>query len=96
VDGVIAGVDRILALAGPRTRIIPGHGPMLGRTELLVYRNMLRAIRDKVKALIGEGKSLSEIQAAKPTQVFDAAWGKGFLPPDKFVEIVHASLTAPP
>lgn len=92
IDGVIAACDRMLAVADADTRIIPGHGPVTDREGLQAYRDMLAAIRARVAAGIRDGKSLDAIRADKPTADWDAAWGGGFLKPDKFVEIVHDSL----
>ena len=49
----------------------------------------MTAAADLDLPLVASGKSLAEVQAAKPTAAFDAAWGKGFLKPDRFVEIVY-------
>lgn len=92
IDGMIGGVERGLALAGPKTKVIPGHGPLSDRQGLLAFRDMLVGVRDRVATLIHEGKSRDEIVAAKPTAEFDAVWGKGFLSPDRFVGIVCASM----
>jgi len=35
-DGVIAAVDRALALATDKTRIIPGHGPLASKADTWV------------------------------------------------------------
>ena len=92
VDGVLAAVDRGLAMAGSGTRIIPGHGPVTDRRGLKAYRAMLQDIRDRVAAGVSQGKSLAEIQALKPTAQWDEQWGGGFLKPDVFVQIVFDSL----
>lgn len=92
IDGMVAAVDRALALAGPGTRIIPGHGPLAARGELAAYRDMLATIGSRIKAMIREGKKLEEIVDANPTADFDAAWGKGFIPPRKFAEMVAMNL----
>ena len=92
VDGMVAAVDRALALAGPGTRIIPGHGPLATRDDLAAYREMLATIGSRIKALIREGKKLEEIVEANPTADFDAVWGKGFIPPRKFAEMVAMNL----
>src|SRR5262249_35180580 len=41
IGGMIAAADRILKLAGPKTRIIPGHGPMGTPADLAAFRQML-------------------------------------------------------
>jgi cyclase len=92
IDGMISAAERGLTLAGPSTKIIPGHGPLSDRKGLQAYRDMLVAVRDRVAALIREGKTRDEIIAAKPSAAFDETWGKGFLSPDRFVGIVCASM----
>lgn len=92
VDGMVAAVDRALALAGPKTRIIPGHGPLATKDDLAAYREMLATIGSRIKAMIREGKKLEEIVEANPTADFDAVWGKGFIPPRKFAEMVAMNL----
>jgi glyoxylase-like metal-dependent hydrolase (beta-lactamase superfamily II) len=62
-DGMIAGVDRLLALAGARTIIVPGHGPPSTRAELAAYRDMLVTVRDSVRAAIGRKATLEETLA---------------------------------
>ena len=55
---------------------------------------MLRTVHARLEKLIGEGKTLDEVLAAKPTADFDAAWGQGFLTPDRWVEINYRGMTA--
>jgi glyoxylase-like metal-dependent hydrolase (beta-lactamase superfamily II) len=93
IDGTIAAVDAILAIAGENTRIIPGHGPLSNRTELAAYRDMLRGTRDAVAAAIRQGKSLDEVVAAKPTAKWDTQWGGGFIAPERFVRGLFGDLS---
>lgn len=62
-DGLIAGVDRLLSLAGDRTIVIPGHGPPSNRAELQAYRAMLATVRDSVRAAIDRRATLEETVA---------------------------------
>jgi len=94
LDGVIAAVDRVLERVDERTRIIPGHGPLSNRAELVEYRAMLARVRERVAKSIAAGQSVDEIVAARPTAELDARWGGGFLQPDDFVRIVATSLAA--
>ena len=84
-DGVIAVANRVLELADDNTKIIPGHGPVATKAELKALRDMLVTVTMRVKAMSKKGKSMKEIIAAKPTAEFDEKWGKGFLPPERFV-----------
>jgi len=94
IDGMIQAIDRVLAMANPQTRIIPGHGPLSTPADLGEYRKMLATSRDRVQALIREGKSREEILADRPTSDLDDRWGRGGLGPDQWVCIVHDSLKA--
>jgi glyoxylase-like metal-dependent hydrolase (beta-lactamase superfamily II) len=94
VDGMITAVDRALSMAGPSTRIIPGHGPLSGREELQRTRSMLVAVRDRVRELIGAGNDREAVLAARPSRAFDEAFGGGFMTPDRFVSTVYTSLVA--
>jgi glyoxylase-like metal-dependent hydrolase (beta-lactamase superfamily II) len=91
--GILEAVEQALELADGETKIIPGHGPLTDRAGLVAYRDMLRGSIDKVEALAAEGKSLEEVQAAKPTATFDEAWGGGFIGPDDFVAEIYQSLS---
>jgi cyclase len=87
-EGVVASADRVLALSDDKTRIIPGHGPMSNKAELKVFRDMLATVSGRVSTMMKQGKKLDEIIAAKPTAEFDERWGKGFIPPAKFIEML--------
>ncbi len=92
VEGVIAAVDKVLAQTNDATRFIPGHGPLASKADLLAYRSMLETISGRIRAMVAEGKTLEQVVAAKPTADFDPVWGKGFLPPAKFTELVYKNL----
>jgi len=91
--GMIAADDRVLAVIGADTKIIPGHGPLASRQDLESFRDMLSKARSRVKELVVAGKSLEEIQKAKPLADLDATWGKGFITPDVFLKELHADLS---
>jgi glyoxylase-like metal-dependent hydrolase (beta-lactamase superfamily II) len=92
IDGMIAGVDRLLSLADSDTKIVPGHGPLGTKADLAKYRDMLSTAADRVRKLKASGKSLEESIAAKPFVDLDADWGKGMLNGDSFVKVVYLSL----
>jgi len=92
VRGVVKAVDRALELIGPSTKVIPGHGKLSDRTGLVEYRDMLNTIVGRVAAMKAEGKSVEEIQAAKPTADYDERWGGGFISADQIVATIFESL----
>ena len=71
LDGMLEGIGVTIGMAGPKTKIIPGHGPMVDRAALIAHRDMILAIRNKVAALVEQGKTVDEVLAAKPTSDFD-------------------------
>jgi cyclase len=71
LDGMLEGIGVTIGMAGPKTRIVPGHGPMVDRAALISHRDMILAIRAKVAALVQQGKTVEEVLAAKPTSDFD-------------------------
>jgi glyoxylase-like metal-dependent hydrolase (beta-lactamase superfamily II) len=89
VAGFIKAADRGLRLANATTKIIPGHGPMADRAKLQQFRDMIVVIRDRIQMLAAAGKSLADVQAARPTAEYDAAWGGGFIKPSALVETVY-------
>ncbi len=95
LDGVIAAVDVVLKLADQQTRIIPGHGPLSDRDGLLGYQAFLKVVKERIGTLLQQGKSLEEIQAAKPLADYEATLSKGFLTTDKFLEIAVAAMATP-
>src|SRR5438045_7475776 len=92
VDGMIAACDRLLRLADADTKIVPGHGALAGRAELVKYRDMLVTAADRVRKLKASGKSLEEAIAAKPFTDLDADWAGGRYKGDDFVKIVYLTL----
>lgn len=75
--GTVAAADLAIQLAGPDTKIIPGHGlAIVGRGAVIEFRNMLVDIRDRVRTMIAEQKTLAEVMAARPTASYDARWGQ--------------------
>lgn len=94
IDGLIAAANHGLQLAAANTTIVPGHGPVGTRADLVAYRDMLVDIRAKVAAGIAAGQSLAQIQALKPAARYGMP--SGFIKPDQFVEAVYKSLRSPP
>jgi len=88
-EGTVEAVDKILAMVNEQTKIIPGHGPLSDKAGLKAFRDMLATVTGRVKEMKNAGKKLEDVVAAKPTADFDEKWGKGFLAPAKFVEMIY-------
>ena len=68
IGGTIAAAKKSLTLAGDKTKVIPGHGPLGDKTDLKKYTDMLSSVRDKVAALKQTGATEQEVFARKPTR----------------------------
>jgi cyclase len=102
IQGVIAGLNRIIELAIPAdlqeggTLIIPGHGRLCDVADVVFYQEMVTIIRDRIQDMIKKGMTLEQVKAAKPTRDYDPRYGStsGFGTTDKFVAAVYTSLRA--
>src|SRR3954454_1677569 len=66
LNGMIAAADLYLKLTNAKTRIVPGHGPLADKAALLAYRTMLVTARERMEALVTQGKTEDDVVAAKP------------------------------
>ncbi|MGP0072376.1 MAG: MBL fold metallo-hydrolase [Bryobacteraceae bacterium] len=91
LDGMLEGLGITIGMAGPHTKIIPGHGPMVDRAAVIAHRDMILAIRAKVDALVQQGKTVDEVLAAKPTSDFDGI-PNASTTSERFVRQLYAEL----
>ena len=104
VNGVIDALNRIIDITIPErneeggTMVIPGRGRICDEYDVVIYRDMVTIIRDRVKALMDEGKTLEQVQAARVTQDYDGRYGaeQGTWTTRKFVEAVYRGLAPKP
>jgi cyclase len=71
INGMLDAIDLIEKVAGPDTTLVPGHGTLVKKKDLLPYRAMLVDVLAKVKTLREQGKSLKEVLAANLTAPYD-------------------------
>ena len=86
--GMIAFCDATLAEIDDTTVVIPGHGNLMRRTDLVAYVTMLKTVRDRMKPLIDRGATLEQVLAAKITAEWDGQRGN----PTTFISGSFASL----
>ena len=91
IENWVRQLDSILQTLPADTKIIPGHGPLVGVDELRAYRQMLHDSADIVRKQMKEGKTLDQIKAAGLPESF-APWTKGFFTVPQWLELVYQSL----
>ncbi len=89
IDGMVSAMKVNISMSGDRSIIVPGHGPVGNKTELMEYRDMLVAIRGRVAELKKAGKTVDEAIAAAPTALYDSKYGQGVIKPALFVTLVY-------
>lgn len=92
IDGAIKWANKAVAFTTDHTIVVPGHGAVGTRTQLIEFRDMLVTVRNNVAALKSQGKSLDEIIAARPTAAFDAKWGNFVFNGSQFTKMVYDGL----
>jgi cyclase len=92
--GTIAALELAIEMAGPETRVIPGHGlEVVGRDSMVEFLDMIIDVRDQVRTMISMGFSLDDVMAARPTARYDAQWGQeASWTANDFVPIVYHEL----
>ena len=56
---------------GPNTKIVPGHGQISTRADLIALRSAVITIRDRFRKMVKDGMTLEQVKAARPTKEFD-------------------------
>ena len=92
VGGYIKAIDQVLALADDKTVIIPGHGKLSNKQELIGYRDMISTISERIQGLLDKQASLEQIQAGNPTGEYDENYGGGMINNERFVEMIYRDM----
>ena len=92
IDGMIRGVDQVLAFATDDMKIVPGHGPVGTKAQIREYRQMLVDARERVAKAIAAGMTEDQVVAAKPNADYDAKLRLNAQQAGNFVRVVYRSL----
>jgi glyoxylase-like metal-dependent hydrolase (beta-lactamase superfamily II) len=88
LDGTIEALGILIGLAGPDTQIVPGHGVVSTREDVMEFRDMVLDVKAQVAEMVGRGMSYDRVAAAGPTSRYEAKWGD----PERFLTAVYAEL----
>jgi cyclase len=92
--GLIESIDKFIELAGPATKVAPGHGDVTNRAALMFHREVIMTVRDRVAKGIAAGQTVEQVVATKPTADLDQRVGNAMQSADRFVQQVYAELRA--
>jgi cyclase len=91
IRGLIRAVDAYLKVSNDQTKIVPGHGALANKANLVAWREMLVTSRDRIQKLFNEGKSEQEVVAAKPLADLDAKWAANEQQAQNWTRMVYNS-----
>ncbi|WP_435416587.1 MBL fold metallo-hydrolase [Polaribacter aestuariivivens] len=91
VNGVIAAAEKVILLSDENTKIIPGHGNVSNRKELIEYKNMLIDLKNKIQLEMNNGKSLEEVIKNKEITK-DYAKFSGWINEERIKTAIYKSL----
>ena len=105
MKGELAALNRLMDMSilnvplqwvHERTFLVPGHGRVYDKLDLLEYRDAMTIVRDRIEYLLGEGRSLEQVKAANPTLGYRSQYGTDSGPwtTDTFVETIYRELAA--
>jgi glyoxylase-like metal-dependent hydrolase (beta-lactamase superfamily II) len=92
LGGVVEAIRTAAAMTTPKTRIIPGHGPLATPDDLRGYLAFLETMLERFTKFKNEGKSVEEVIALAPAKEFDEKLGKGFMKPEPFVRFTYIGM----
>jgi cyclase len=90
VKGTIAALQAVIAMAGPNTKILPGHGVVSTRDDVAAFRDMTVELQRRISEMIRQGMTLEQVVAAKPTADLDEKYGS----PDRILPGFYNSIKA--
>jgi cyclase len=74
VRGMIRALEAYLNVSNDETKVVPGHGPLAKRADLIEFHAMLVTSRARIEKLFNEGKTEAEVVALRPLRDYDAKW----------------------
>ena len=101
IQGIIAGLNHVVDLIVPvygqegGTLVVPGHGRLSDRGDVISHREMATIVRDRIEDAIDQGMTLEQVKAARLTRDYDPVYGTttGFWTTDMFVDAVYRNLS---
>jgi len=90
VNGMIAGVEKVLTMVPEDVKIIPGHGPISTPADVRKFIDMLKDTRALVAKAASEGKTADQMKQGHLLEKYEAEYGKGFIKADAWIDLLYA------
>jgi glyoxylase-like metal-dependent hydrolase (beta-lactamase superfamily II) len=88
LKGTLEALGRLIGIAGPNTKILPGHGVVSNRGDVIGFRDMVLDVSGQVEELLARNMSYQQVAAADPTVGYNAQYGD----PERFLRALYTEL----
>ncbi|PCJ25605.1 MAG: MBL fold metallo-hydrolase [SAR86 cluster bacterium] len=90
VQGYINNLEKALSWIDDDTAVIPGHGPLGNKADLMNFYNVVKDTSTAIRVKKSQQQSKEEIVAAGLGEEY-ASWGTGFINEQRWIETVFDS-----
>jgi hypothetical protein len=87
LNGMISACEYVSTFSNTKTHIIPGHGPVSNKQDLIKYTDMLKTIRNRIVEAINVGHNLEQFIESKAVGEYNSIIGK-----EKLLELYYISM----
>jgi glyoxylase-like metal-dependent hydrolase (beta-lactamase superfamily II) len=92
LEGTLDALGVLIGMSGPNTKIIPGHGTIATRADVIAFRDMILDVQARVAAMVAQGRTIDQILAARPAASYEAARGSDQTSLERFIRGVYAGV----
>ena len=93
LEGLLAGLGETVGLCGPKTKVVPGHGPIVDRNAVIAQRDLVLATRDRMLPLIAKGMTFDQVLASNLTADSETPVPPGAQTAEQFIWWMYVELT---
>lgn len=91
INGVISAAEKVILLSDNETKIIPGHGNISNKKELIAFKNMLVELRTNIQSEIDNKKPLEEVVLNEALTSKYSSYS-GWINEEKIITAIYKSL----
>ena len=88
LPGTIDALAMAIGVAGPDTKIVPGHGVVSSRDDVIEFRDMVLDVSRRVSEMVEQGRTLEQVLTGGVTAAQRSKWGD----PERFLTAVYQEL----
>lgn len=92
LQGTLDALGVLIGMSGPNTKIIPGHGTVATRQDVIEFRDMILDVQARVAALVAQGRTVEQVIAARPAAAYEATRGTDQTSLERFIRAVYAGV----